>query len=264
YSTVHYEKCIPSFCEIIRDILISAVLIALMLVFSIVSYYYLHFSEYYKGVNAEVREKTAPFMAMLFILLAVVTLFFAVKYFIKCARNTVRNVREIINRVRHNMKESVRTKGFSRFQRQNKMRWDEKKKFLAQELSKIKALLDEAYDFDIIPKQHRFLESIYYTYEFVFSLTEENTGDLFTKQVEESIKKYSVVFDDIMSQHYQDILGDKIMESKSKGIYSKNLMLLQNLEKNEKNTNKSEQYAKIAESYIKISKYFSLAKYLEV
>lgn len=132
--------------------------------------------------------------------------------------------------------------------------------------AKVKSLLNKLYNLNIIPRQYRNLESIWYIYDYMYTsrATLESTlyhADL--ARLESGIKQILNRLDDIVEQNAIIIGQNRRIEANTAETVNRTRNMLNELQRIESNTNEAAEYAAIASNYSAVCAFFSAADYLK-
>lgn len=163
---------------------------------------------------------------------------------------------------RHNVEEKVRIHNNSVLLQQTNQAWNERAKYLKNELDKVNSLLKDYYGLNILANQYRNLASVYYIYDYMSSSQETFKDTLMHEHMENGIQRILEKLDYIIEQNQEIIFQNRIAEANSHKVLQQNEDMLNNLQRIESNTSSASHYAEVASYYSKANAYFSVAKYL--
>lgn len=127
------------------------------------------------------------------------------------------------------------------------------------ELERARAILDKAYNINIIPKQHRNLYTVHYLCEYIGSSTETLSAALLNFNLTEIKQKLDVIID----QQQEMILNQCWLAAQNDQIIKQNQEKLQSLANIEQNTDRAAQYAQIAANNAEACAWIGIANYIK-
>jgi len=127
------------------------------------------------------------------------------------------------------------------------------------EHTKVTELLNKAYNVNIIPKQFRNLQAIYFLHDYI-STSNETLSSAFLHCDLDVIKQK---LDIIIEQQEEIIIGQAILAAQNKELISRNQQALDKLSSIEENTSRSAQYAEIAANNAEACAWIGLANYIK-
>lgn len=127
------------------------------------------------------------------------------------------------------------------------------------EHTKVTELLTKAYNVNIIPKQFRNLQAIYFLHDYI-STSNETLSSAFLHCDLDVIKQK---LDIIIEQQEEIIIGQAILASQNAELLRKNQQTLDKLSSIDENTSRSAQYAEIAANNAEACAWIGLANYIK-
>ncbi len=160
-------------------------------------------------------------------------------------------------------------KYYSEFTRIAPLKWEENYNNIVKPLEirfdgikkehmKIKGLLKDAYDINIIPQQFRNFEAVWYLKDFITSSNETLTTALLHCDIEKIKQK----LDTIIEQQEEIILNQAYQIAQNNQIISQNQNMLNNLASIESNAERAAQYTKIAANNTGVVAAIQMSEYL--
>jgi len=150
-------------------------------------------------------------------------------------------------------------------EKHNKLKadWKEKSLYFKSELNKVNKILEDFYNINIVPKQYRNFESIIYIYDYMSTADASLEQALLHGHLEDGFKRILDKLDFVIKQNSELILSNRRIEALDTLILDKNIKMLKELEKIERNTSVAAQYAEITANYTEANAYFNMANYLK-
>lgn len=145
-----------------------------------------------------------------------------------------------------------------------KIYWENRKKYLNSEYGKVKDLLAEYYDLNIIPKPHRKLASMIYIYDYMSTSQATLESTLLHEHIEDGIQRILEHLNQIIANQEVMIYRQHKAEAQNATVIKQNQRMLQSLERSERSNLETSQYAKLAADYSRVTAFFSAATYLEM
>lgn len=176
---------------------------------------------------------------------------------------TRNNKKSIIKAQNYNNNELARINGQKKASMQIQEQWKQRADFLKSELSKVNLLLEQNYNFNIIPSQYRNLASIYYIYDYMSTSQESLKDTLIHEHMKNGIQSILQKLDYIVEQNEEVIFQNRILEANNREIINQNEAMLKSLRQTESNTAVAAQYAEISTYYNKVNAFFNYANYLQ-
>lgn len=127
------------------------------------------------------------------------------------------------------------------------------------EHTKVTELLTKAYNVNIIPKQFRTLQAIFFLRDYI-STSNETLSSAFLHCDLDVIKQK---LDIIIEKQEEIIIGQAIISAQNKELISRNQQTLDRLSSIEANTGRSAQYAEIAANNAEACAWIGLANYIK-
>ena len=140
---------------------------------------------------------------------------------------------------------------------------------LKAELEKVKKILQEEYDLNILASTYRNVASVYYIYEYMSTSQASLEETLIHEHMENGIKRIESKLDMIIEQNEELIFSMRQVEANTERTVEQTKEMLSVLQRNlevqqktEQNTLEAAQYAAISANYSKTTAFFAMADYL--
>lgn len=127
------------------------------------------------------------------------------------------------------------------------------------EESRVKKLIYEGLQINLIPKVYRNLSAVQYIYEYMCTSNVSFEFALRSAQIEEGIKRIESKLNTIISQQSETIFQNRKIEAQNESIIEKNKLMLEELKQINSNTEEAKYYTEIMSNYSAANAYFSLA-----
>ena len=164
---------------------------------------------------------------------------------------------------KHNTEEKERVKNNSDLAAQMEQEYKQTLSYLSSEYNKADSLLTAYYNQNLLPKQYRNLASLIYIYDYMSTSQESFSDTLIHEHMENGIQKILSRLDYIIQQNEYMIFNQHRIEAQNKNMISQNESMLKTLERTERNTFESKEYAQLSLNYSKATAFFAAATYLE-
>lgn len=164
---------------------------------------------------------------------------------------------------KHNAEEKARVANNADLAAQMEQEYKQTLAYLSSEYNKADSLLTAYYNQNLLPKQYRNLASLIYIYDYMSTSQESFSDTLIHEHMENGIQKILSKLDYIIRQNEYMIFNQHRIESLNQSMISQNRSMLESLERTERNTFESKQYAQLSMNYSKATAFFAAATYLE-
>lgn len=134
-----------------------------------------------------------------------------------------------------------------------------KRRGIENEIKEAKALLQKAYDINIIPKQFRNIYAIWFIHDYITTSTESLSAALLQCNLDEIKQK----LDTIIEQQREMIMNQRILMAQNAQMIEQNQQTLNRLASIENNTERAAQYAEIASNNAEACAWIGLANYIK-
>ena len=171
--------------------------------------------------------------------------------------------RQLLATKQHNEAEQARERQNLTALQRERAQWNRKDQYLKQELKTVDALLQEAYQLNLIPSQFRSLAHVCYIYRSMRTSQLTLTDVLYHTPIEDEVQQILKQLDTIISKNDQLIFNQRFMEAQNQKSLTDKINLLATLQHAEANPLAAAYYTKISSNYTKTTAYFSLANYLK-
>lgn len=134
-----------------------------------------------------------------------------------------------------------------------------KRSGIENEIKKAKALLQKAYNINIIPKQFRNIYAIWFIHDYVTTSTETLSAAFLQCNLDEIKQK----LDRIIEQQREMIMNQRFLMAQNTRMLEQNQQILNRLANIESNTERAAQYAEIASNNAEACAWINMANYIK-